>query len=162
MNLRLRRPLLSKLAVTKTKNTDYDSRKGAKGAKFRVESGEFSLRSWGLGARTEFFGVWPDLQPGKRGTKIQNFCSTDAAAVPTRANLFKPFRFPPPLSSPPPDLIAFLFQLMERLELLKLLLSFGRQRTREITIGKMSNGFAGFREGSSHLGARVDPEDREV
>ena len=26
-------PLLSKLAVTKTTNTDYDSRKGAKGAK---------------------------------------------------------------------------------------------------------------------------------
>jgi len=30
-------PLLSRLAVTKTTNADYDSRKGAKGAKFRVE-----------------------------------------------------------------------------------------------------------------------------
>ena len=51
---------------------------------------------------------------------------------------------------------------LDQFELLERLLFFGKQRTDEITIGKMSNCFAGLREGSGHLGACVYPENREV
>jgi hypothetical protein len=42
------------------------------------------------------------------------------------------------------------------------LFSLRRQRTNKITIGKVSDSFAGLREGSCHVAACVDPHDREV
>ena len=51
---------------------------------------------------------------------------------------------------------------LDQFELLELLFFFERQRTDEIAIGKMSDCFAGLREGSGHLGACVYPENREV
>src|SRR4029077_17847858 len=54
------------------------------------------------------------------------------------------------------------FERFERSECWRSLLPLRRQRTDEITVGKVSDGFAGFGEGSCHLAAGINPHDCEV
>jgi len=54
------------------------------------------------------------------------------------------------------------FERLERLDRSRPLFPLRRKRANEVTTGKVSNGFAGFRERSGHLGARINPQDREV